>query len=262
MSLEQERETLDVVLKAAHEGRLGRDGIRPKNRASSTYIWIIVLVVVSLVISALWPVPARAQDSVRATLYVTASDHWSDNPGVSHPILHQEKAGVGTYADPVTLSVGSVKQLGATYLAISAGSRLYFPSVRQYVVVEDTYGKGDGVRLWIDGQSKSYPAVKSCVAKVTGRHMAVLDPGPNYPVQRGPIADNGCQIFPDTLAPTKPATTRNSIPSTSAQPSPTPSPSESTEKAVPYAERPGWRQFVFAVEALDDWLTWLIGGAW
>jgi hypothetical protein len=125
---------------------------------------------------------------------------WQDNtpPGssiVSLPILHQKAAGgQGTFADPITVAVPG--HLGSA--AWPAGTRFYLPTVRRYVIVEDTgaspppSGADTHLDMWIDGQDGSRSSTEACMSKLTGTGVpAQLNPPDGLPVIPGPIFANG-----------------------------------------------------------------------
>jgi hypothetical protein len=127
---------------------------------------------------------------------------WQDNtpPGsskVSHPILHKQAGGTGTYQDPITVAVPG-KGSGIW----KAGARFYLPTVQRYVIVEDTgaspphSGEDGHLDMWIGGQGGSKSATDQCMDKITGDNVtAELNPPPNLPVIKGPIyGDGGCNI--------------------------------------------------------------------
>jgi hypothetical protein len=133
---------------------------------------------------------------------------WQDNtpPGsstVSKPILHREAGGTGTYTDPITVAVP-----GQGNGIWSAGSRFYLPTVKRYVIVEDTgasaapSGQDGHLDMWIGGQGGSRSATDACMDKITGTDVpAVLNPPPGLPVNEGPIfGDQGCTV-PSSPAP-------------------------------------------------------------
>jgi hypothetical protein len=127
---------------------------------------------------------------------------WQDNtpPGsstVSHPILHKDAGGTGTYADPITVAVP-----GQGDGIWKAGSRFYLPTVKRYVIVEDTgaspppSGQDGHLDMWIGGQGGSRSATDACMDKITGTNVpAQLNPPPGLPVIQGPVYGNGgCDV--------------------------------------------------------------------
>jgi hypothetical protein len=127
---------------------------------------------------------------------------WQDNtpPGssiVSHPILHKQAGGTGTYDDPITVAVP-----GQGSGVWTAGSRFYLPTVKRYVIVEDTgaseppSGQDGHLDMWIGGQGGSRAATDECMNKITGTNVpAVLNPPAGLPVVQGPIfGAQGCNL--------------------------------------------------------------------
>ena len=129
---------------------------------------------------------------------------WQDNTPpsssiVSHPILHKEASGTGTYEDPITVAVP-----GQGNDIWKAGGRFYLPTVQRYVIVEDTgaspphSGEDGHLDMWIGGQGGSKSATDSCMNKITGDNVpAQYNPPPNLPVLKGPIYGNGGCNIPD-----------------------------------------------------------------
>jgi hypothetical protein len=116
---------------------------------------------------------------------------------VSHPILHKAAGGQGTYRDPITVAVPG----GPTTMKWKPGTRFYLPSVRRYVIVEDSGASPapDGVDthldMWIGGQGGTRFATDDCMSRLTGRVPAILNPRPGLPVLRGPIfANRACHL--------------------------------------------------------------------
>jgi hypothetical protein len=163
------------------------------------------------------PQSPTADKTVDSKVFVTAYT-WYDNtptgsPVISHPVLHDEAGGTGTYEDPVTVAVGHSKETGEDVLDIPAGTRLYLPDVRRYFIVEDSCGDGPApengpchigakeeggdslwIDMWIGGQGESASFVRNCTLTVTGVLAAVFDPAKNYVVAPGSgvIHDGKC----------------------------------------------------------------------
>src|SRR5882757_3656566 len=116
---------------------------------------------------------------------------------VSHPILHRAAGGTGTYRDPITVAVpGS----GST-MKWKPGTRFYLPSVKRYVIVEDSgaspapRGVDTHLDMWIGGQGGTRSATDQCMSRLTGNVSAVLNPRPGLPVMAGPVfASHTCRI--------------------------------------------------------------------
>lgn len=155
----------------------------------------------------------QAEEVVRVytTGYTFGDNTPADRADISHPVLHQQAGGTGTYDDPITAAVGHDKSSGRSVLDIPAGTRLYFPDFKRYFLVEDTCGDGDapqngpchnlartntsGVKywidLWLDGRSVGESAAQKCAGRITAARDVIMNPGPNHPVaSTGPFADN------------------------------------------------------------------------
>jgi hypothetical protein len=109
-------------------------------------------------------------------------------------VLHTVAGGSGTYEDPITVAVPG----GPASMALRRGTRFYLPTVRRYVIVEDSGASRYGLPhldMWVDGRGGSSGSVESCMSAITARVPAELDPPPGRPVLAGPIsADGHCQI--------------------------------------------------------------------
>ncbi|MDQ1059880.1 3D (Asp-Asp-Asp) domain-containing protein [Arthrobacter globiformis] len=154
------------------------------------------------------PPPRPSDEKVVPDVYMTAYT-WFDNtparsPDISHPVLHHEAGGTGTYEDPITVAVGHSLETGKDVLDVPAGTRIYVPNVRRYFIVEDTCGDGptpedrpchsgaekyDGASIWIDlwigGEGGSKASARRCTRKVTGTRTAVFNPRADYAVASG-----------------------------------------------------------------------------
>jgi hypothetical protein len=161
--------------------------------------------------------PSQASAGRTVQAYVTGYS-WHDNspagsPQVSHPVIHEAAAGTGTYADPITVAVGHSIVGGSDILDWPAGTRFYIPTVRRYFIVEDTCGDGprpqDGpchadlpaaaraastwLDVWIDGRDATAREASACAEAITGVHTVVVRPLADYPVESGPLfQDGGC----------------------------------------------------------------------
>jgi hypothetical protein len=143
------------------------------------------------------PAPSAKQLNIWLTGY-----SWQDNtpPGssvVGEPVLHQQAGGTGTFADPITVAVPGHQ--GA--MAWQPGTRFYLPTVKRYVIVEDSGasrpppGADTHLDMWIGGQDGTLAATNACEDSLTGRVAAELNPPNNLPVIVGPIyAKNVCNI--------------------------------------------------------------------
>jgi hypothetical protein len=126
---------------------------------------------------------------------------------VSHPILHQRAGGTGTYEDPITVAVPGSKD----HMAIPPGTRFYLPSVRRYVIVEDSgaspapSGSDGHLDMWVDGRGGSKATSDACMDQITSRQaVAIENPPPDLPVLPGPITGAGrCNLPPPAPSPTR-----------------------------------------------------------
>jgi hypothetical protein len=134
------------------------------------------------------------------------------SPSISHPQVHRTAGGSGTYDDPITVAVGHSKAGGGDTLDWAAGTRFYVPSIKRYLIVEDTCGDGDSPQdgachtgfpssastwldVWVDGRDGSSSSAGDCMGRLTGVHPVVVDPGPGLPVTTGSIASGGGCAF-------------------------------------------------------------------
>ncbi|GAA5144422.1 hypothetical protein GCM10023321_00770 [Pseudonocardia eucalypti] len=143
--------------------------------------------------------PAYAGTSKQLKIELTGYSYQDNTPPgsaeVSNPVLHKKAGGTGTYADPITVAVPG-KGTGI----FKAGSRFYLPTVKRYVIAEDTgasaAGSGDGhLDMWIGGEGGTKSATDACMNKITGDVPAEYNPPPGRPVLSGPIYAGGkCNI--------------------------------------------------------------------
>lgn len=157
---------------------------------------------------------AAAAKTVRIPAYVTAYTWWDNTPPrsarISHPVLHRQAGGRGTYGNPVTVAVGHSIIRGRDILDYRPGTRFYFPHLRIYGIVEDTCGSGprpqDGschrldtpghsaprgartwVDIWINGRNVSARRAAIRASNVTGVHTMLINPPRGLPVRRTPL---------------------------------------------------------------------------
>ncbi len=154
---------------------------------------------------------AGGEQRVRA--YVTGYTFYDNTPAgtaiVSHPVLHEQAGGSGTYVDPITVAVGHRLDDGQDILDWPAGTRIYVPDLARYFVVEDTCGDGaapqhgpchslveapDGVTTWVDvwtgGQRAGPDAARACTERVTAARDIIVGARDGYPVSgAGDLAD-------------------------------------------------------------------------
>ena len=148
------------------------------------------------------PTPPPAWPAPRLLKIWLTGYSWQDNtpPGsstVSHPVLHHQASGTGTYADPITVAVPG-KGSGIW----NAGARFYLPTVARYVIVEDTgasqphAGEDGHLDMWIGGQDGTRAATDACMDTITGDDIpALYNPPPDLPVITGPVFTAGtCNV--------------------------------------------------------------------
>jgi hypothetical protein len=141
--------------------------------------------------------PTGAEKTITARL---TGYSWQDNtpPGSADICcgkIHSKAGGTGTYADPITTAVpGS----GGRGMETPAGTRIYVPDLKRYVIVEDsgaTKGSKTHFDVWVGGQGFPKSASDKCMNSFTGDHTVILNPTPGKPVTVGPLTGpNGCVI--------------------------------------------------------------------
>ena len=140
------------------------------------------------------PAPGRMW-SVVVTFYGAADNDPPGSAEIAHPNAHHRAAGgTGTFADPVSLA--------ADPRAIKVGTRIYYPPLRKYFVMED-----DCVACIEDWASSHIPHIDmwtgnytgegiiSCEEALTpdGRVAVELNPPPGRPVDPRPLySAKGC----------------------------------------------------------------------
>ena len=150
------------------------------------------------------PKPAHP-NAAQLTIWLTGYS-WQDNspPGSStagEPLRHRPGSGQGSYDDPITVAVPG----DPDDVDWATGTRFYLPTVKRYVIVEDT-GASDGpddvdthLDMWIDGQDATATDIDNCESQLTNEEApAVLDPPPDLPVILGPIYTNHTCNIPTT----------------------------------------------------------------
>lgn len=173
------------------------------------------------------PTSATPTPSPATTNYYVTGYSWWDNdpPGsaaIAYPILHQQAAGTGTYADPITAAVGSG--------TLKAGTRVYIPKLSRYFIVEDLCASCTGawIDVWADGRNLSESAADQCLRGFTGTYPVIVAPPQGLTVTAGAVCG---------------ATT-----STSPTPTPTvsrtPTPTPTVTPSAPTGDLTGWAQAV------------------
>jgi hypothetical protein len=209
-----------------------------------------------LVLSAVAPSAHAATDET-TSFYLTGYSWWDNTPPgsstISRPVIHKKAGGTGTYSDPVTLAVGhTITDSGRDVLDYAAGTRMYIPKLRRYVIVEDSCGDGDTpqdgpchighdthdgwvpwIDVYVDGKGASKPESDACMKHIQGVTTVIMDPSPNYVVAPGPISDGECREYgqePERVPSPSPTATST----TTAGPTGTPQ-LPSTTSSVPEA---------------------------
>lgn len=138
------------------------------------------------------------------TIWLTGYS-WQDNTPprsaiVSAPILHKQAGGQGTFTDPITVAVHG----GIGDMDFPAGTKFYLPSVKRYVIVEDTgaspapSGTDGHLDMWIGGEGGTREATDACMNRFTSTDAtAIINPPPGLPVLPGPIFQGGACHIPD-----------------------------------------------------------------
>ncbi len=146
-----------------------------------------------------------------APYYLTGYSYWDNTPpgsaDISHPVLHRQAGGIGTYDDPITVAVGHAIVNGQDIPLDVPGTRYYLVAHRRYLIVEDTCGDGprpqDGpcyrlpadlrgratawLDAWVDGQAAGRAVSDQCMADLTGVTPVVKNPPRGLPVTPGPL---------------------------------------------------------------------------
>jgi 3D (Asp-Asp-Asp) domain-containing protein len=139
--------------------------------------------------------PAGRMWSVVVTFYGAADNDPPGSTEIAHPNgRHQEAGGSGTYADPLSLA--------ADPRAIQVGTRVYYPQLRKYFVMEDDCAqcitdwrssRTPHIDLWTGDYQGS--ALLACENALTpdGLVPVELNPPPGRPVDPRPLFNGrGC----------------------------------------------------------------------
>jgi 3D (Asp-Asp-Asp) domain-containing protein len=148
--------------------------------------------------AAATPTPAPASGrmwSVVITFYGAADNDPPGSTEIAHPNdHHQEAGGTGTYTDPLSLA--------ADPRALPVGTRVYYPPLRKYFVMEDDCAqcitdwrssRKPHIDLWTGDYQGS--ALLACENALTpdGLVAVELNPPPGRPVDHRPLFNGrGC----------------------------------------------------------------------
>ena len=125
------------------------------------------------------------------TFYGAADNDPAGSTAIAHPnALHREAGGVGTYADPLSLA--------ADTRAIAVGTRVYYPPLRKYFVMEDDCAgcienwessRTPHIDLWTGDHLGS--GLLACEEALTpsGRVTVEVNPPQGRPVDTRPLYD-------------------------------------------------------------------------
>ena len=139
--------------------------------------------------------PAGRMWSVVVTFYGAADNDPPGSTEIAHPNdHHQEAGGTGTYADPLSLA--------ADPRAIQVGTRVYYPQLRKYFVMEDDCAQCiqewrssriPHIDLWT-GNSTGQGIIECENALTPDNRVAVeVNPPPGRPVNTRPLyGAKGC----------------------------------------------------------------------
>jgi hypothetical protein len=138
--------------------------------------------------------PAHAATATTSEhVYVTGYSWWdNDPPGsaeIAHPVWHRTAGGIGTYANPITVAVGTTR--GRPNLPF--GTIVYLPWLHRYGGIEDTCEACTGHWLdwWTDARTDTSRQADACMSAITGTHSVLIHAGPGYRVAAGPICAGG-----------------------------------------------------------------------
>ena len=145
------------------------------------------------------PPPPVAAPGVPLTIQLTGYSFQDNTPPdsaqVCCSVLHHDAGGQGTFGDPITVAVPGD---GGQGMLFPAGTRFYLPTVRRYVIVEDSGASRYALPhldMWVDGRGSSPGGTEACMSAITGKVPAELGPPPGRPVLPGPIdSAAGCHI--------------------------------------------------------------------
>jgi hypothetical protein len=137
---------------------------------------------------------AKSGEHIELTGYSFQDNQGGNNAKISCPQIHQEAGGTGTYEDPITVASGG-KSGSSSGDGIKCGDRFYLPSVKRYVIVEDTGNTPNKSMPHLDMWVADDPGSK-CMNQMSGTVTAIPRPPPGLPVLAGPISDHGRCLLP------------------------------------------------------------------
>jgi 3D (Asp-Asp-Asp) domain-containing protein len=98
---------------------------------------------------------ARAASRFNVTFYGYPDN---DPPGknIAHPVIHREAGGTGTSQDPITVAMRAGR--------FTPGTRMYVPSLRKYLILEDTCAScaADHIDIWMESDARFRDQVLEC----------------------------------------------------------------------------------------------------
>lgn len=107
------------------------------------------------VVALCWSAPTLAARKLKVTFY-GYPDNDPPGAGIAHPVLHRVAGGTGTYEDPITVAThkGSYRP----------GTRMYVPSLKKYLIVEDDCATcaPDHIDIWMQSDQRFKDRVLRC----------------------------------------------------------------------------------------------------
>jgi hypothetical protein len=114
--------------------------------------------------------------------------------------IQAHAGGAGDFDHPITVAISEDEWRSGKY---KPGQTIYFPFLRIYGIFSDYCGNSDNpdcskhtdhFDIWT-GENGS----DACMNRLTGSHTAIVNPGRGYAVVAGPLDENGCHTFSDTV---------------------------------------------------------------
>jgi hypothetical protein len=176
---------------------------------------LLATIALAAVVIGAPPVPAAAGEH-RYVAYTTGYASLDNTPPGATTVALAGRSGhaggSGTFEDPITLAVGHSIIGGMDIGDFRYGTKWYIPNLRKYFVAKDSCGDGAAPQngpchsgyqghVWLDlyvGASLD-GGVRACEERITGLHVVIQDPAPDYAVDPGPIFDGGCRQFGDII---------------------------------------------------------------